>query len=201
MKVCCPLLHIYMNRFHFIILYAQINSLWNGIPFHKIRKYMKSKFWNKKKIQVGFDQFNWFPQNGNLTFLSPSWKATVVGNIHFLQISNHFYTKNAGGPDTHFFQVFSKFVRLKKNKCYVSKLVTNWKTWPKRGFFKRFFFFFFFSWAADVSDLSRSQLWNMELDFWMSKIQDRTQSWRSLLFKVFHCVCHIFSCIFWQESS
>ena len=67
------------------------------------------------------------------------------------------------------------------------------------------FFFFFFSWAADVSDLSLSQLWNMELDFWMSKIQDRTQSWRSLLFKVFHCVCHIFSCIFcgifWQESS
>ena len=28
-----------------------------------------------------------------------------------------------------------------------------------------FFFFFFFFWAADVSDLSRSQLWNMELDF------------------------------------
>ena len=34
--------------------------------------------------------------------------------------------------------------KAKKNKCYVSKLVTNWKTWPKRGFFKRFFFFFFF---------------------------------------------------------
>ena len=25
--------------------------------------------------------------------------------------------------------------KAKKNKCYVSKLVTNWKTWPKRGFF------------------------------------------------------------------
>ena len=37
--------------------------------------------------------------------------------------------------------------------------------------------------------------------FWMNKIQDRTQSWRSLLFRVFHCVCHIFSCIFWQASS
>ena len=31
-------------------------------------------------------------------------------------------------------------------------------------FFYVFFFFFFFFWAADVSDLSRSQLWNMELD-------------------------------------
>ena len=59
------------------------------------------------------------------------------------------------------------------------------------SFFKRFFF----SWAADVSDLSWSQLWNMELDIWMNKIEDRTQSWKSLLFKVFHCVCHIFSCI------
>ena len=28
-----------------------------------------------------------------------------------------------------------------------------------------FLTFFFFSWAAEVSDLSRSQLWNMELDF------------------------------------
>ena len=36
--------------------------------------------------------------------------------------------------------------------------------------------------------------------FWMNTIQDRTQSWRSLLFKVFHCVCHIFSCIFWQKK-
>ena len=65
-------------------------------------------------------------------------------------------------------------------------------------FFFYTFFFFLFSWAADVPDLSRSQLWNMELDFWMNKIQDRTQSWKSLLFKVFHCVCHIFSCIFLQ---
>ena len=40
-------------------------------------------------------------------------------------------------------------------------------------------------------------------DFWMNKIQDRTQSWRSLLFKVFDCVCHVFffSSIFWQASS
>ena len=52
--------------------------------------------------------------------------------------------------------------KAKKNKCYVSKLVTDWKTWPKCRFFLTVFFF---SWAADVSDLSRSQLWNMELDF------------------------------------
>ena len=32
-------------------------------------------------------------------------------------------------------------------------------------------------------------------------IQDRTQSWRSLLFKVFYCVCHVFSSTFLQVSS
>ena len=72
--------------------------------------------------------------------------------------------------------------------------MTDWKTWPKCFFFNRCFFFFFF-WAADMSDLSRSQLWNMELDVWMNKIQDRTQSWKSLLLKVFHFVSHIFSYI------
>ena len=98
--------------------------------------------------------------------------------------------------------LFSLFLyKAKKNKYYVAKLVTDWKTWPKCVFFNVFFFFFFFSWAADVSDLSQSQLWNMELDFWMNKIQYRTQCWRSLLFKVFFCVYHIFSCIFWQASS
>ena len=30
--------------------------------------------------------------------------------------------------------------KAKKNKCYVSKLVTNWKIWPKCGFFQLFFF-------------------------------------------------------------
>ena len=36
----------------------------------------------------------------------------------------------------------------------------------------------FFFWAADVSNLGRSQLcsvWNMELDLWMNKIQDRVE--------------------------
>ena len=53
------------------------------------------------------------------------------------------------------------------------------------------FLFCFFFWAAEVSNLSRSQLCsvrNMELDFWMNKIQDKTQSWRRLLIKVFYCV-------------
>ena len=63
-----------------------------------------------------------------------------------------------------------------------------------------FFFFFFFFWAANVSDLSRSQLWNMELDFGWTRYKAEHKSWRSLLFKVFHCVCHIFACIFWQTS-
>ena len=91
--------------------------------------------------------------------------------------------------------------KAKRKKSYVSKLVTDWKTWPKCVFFLTFFFFF---WAADVSNLGRSQLcsvWNMELDLWMNKIQDRTQSWRSLLYKVFYYVCHFFSSIFWQASS
>ena len=91
-----------------------------------------------------------------------------------------------------------KVIRLKKNNFYVSKLVTDWKTWLKCGFLN------FFFWPADVSNLSRSQLcsvWNMELDFWMNKIQDRTQSWKSLLFKVYYCVCHFFWSIFWQASS
>ena len=76
--------------------------------------------------------------------------------------------------------------------------MTDWKTWPKCVFFNVFFFFFF--WAANVSDLSRSQLWNMELDFGWTRYKAEHKSWRSLLFKVFHCVCHIFSCIFWQTS-
>ena len=60
--------------------------------------------------------------------------------------------------------------------------------------------FFVFFWAANVSDISRSQLWNMELDFGWTRYKAEHKSWRSLLFKVFHCVCHIFSCVFWQAS-
>ena len=79
-----------------------------------------------------------------------------------------------------FFFFFFFFFKAKKND---SKLLTNWKTWPKC---------IFLTWSQLCS------VWNMELYLWMNKIQDRTQSWRSLLFKVFYCVCHIFSCIFWQ---
>ena len=68
------------------------------------------------------------------------------------------------------------------------------------AFFLTFFFFFFFFWAANLSDLSRSQLWNMELDFGWTRYKAEHKSLRSLLFKVFHCVCHIFSCVFWQAS-
>ena len=91
-------------------------------------------------------------------------------------------------------------IRLKE-KVYVSKLVTDWKTWPKCIFLTvppppapR---------AADVSNLGQSQLcsvWNMELYLWMNKIQDRTQSWRSLLYSVLLCLLCLFmlclSCIF-----
>ena len=70
------------------------------------------------------------------------------------------------------------------------------------SFFLTFFVFFLFFWAANVSDLSRSQLWNMELDFGWTRYMYKAEhkSWRSLLFIVFHCVCHTFSCIFWQAS-
>ena len=89
-----------------------------------------------------------------------------------------------------------------KEKKYISQSL--WQIWrPDLNvsffFFLTFFFFHFiylFFWAADVSNLSRSQsysVWNMELDLWMNKIQDRTQSWRSLLYKVFYCVQHVFS--------
>ena len=46
-----------------------------------------------------------------------------------------------------------------------------------------FFFLIFFFWVADVSNLGQLQLWsvwNKELDLWMNKIQDWTQSWRSI---------------------
>ena len=97
----------------------------------------------------------------------------------------------------------SVLIRLKK-KSMSQSLWQIRKPDLKCSFFN-VVFFFFFSWAADVSNLSRSQLcsvWNMELDLWMNKIRGRTQSWRrSLLFKVFYCVCHVFSSIFWQASS
>ena len=83
----------------------------------------------------------------------------------------------------------------KKNKCYVSKLVIDWKTWPKCVFFLCNIFFFFFLSSRHVRFESVTAL-KYELDFWMNKIQDRTQSWTSLLFKVLHCVCHIFSFMF-----
>ena len=82
------------------------------------------------------------------------------------------------------------FVRLKKNKCYVSKLVTDWKTWPKCRFFC-FVLFFFLSRRHVRFELVTTLKYGTW--FWMNKIQDRTQSWRSLLFKLFHCVCHIVS--------
>ena len=55
--------------------------------------------------------------------------------------------------------------------------------------------FFFFSWAADVSDLSRLQLWNMELDIWMNKIQDTRQNTelkKSIVQSVSLCLSYLF---------
>ena len=46
------------------------------------------------------------------------------------------------------------------------------------------------------------EIWNLIFGWTRYKtLEDRTQSWRSLLFKVFHCVCHISSFIFWRASS
>ena len=47
-----------------------------------------------------------------------------------------------------------------------------------------------------MSDLSRSQLWNMELDFWMNKIQDtwrqNTELKKSVVQSVSLCLLYLF---------
>ena len=78
---------------------------------------------------------------------------------------------------------------------------------------------FFIFWFLFFSPQQKCQIWvghnlcpvwNMELDLWMNKTQDWNKSERRVqegciqLFNVFYqfyCVCHIFSCIFWQASS
>ena len=139
------------------------------------------------------------------TLLETPAKSTIQG----VQINVYTYIlwkKYASGlyfiKDKNILKSDLETIRLKK-KIYVSKLVTDWKTWPKCiclfFFVVAFLLFFcccFFFCTADVSNLSRSQLcsvWNMTLHFWMNKIQDRTRRWWSLLFKVFYCVCHVFS--------
>ena len=62
----------------------------------------------------------------------------------------------------------------------------------------RFFegFFFFFSWAADASDLSRSQLWNMKLDFLDEQDKDTwrqsTELKKSVVQSVSLCLSYLF---------
>ena len=63
-----------------------------------------------------------------------------------------------------------------------------------------FFFFFFFFWAANVSDLSRSQLWNMELDFGWTRYKAEHKELKKFVVHSVSLVCHTFSCIFWQAS-
>ena len=88
-----------------------------------------------------------------------------------------------------------KAKKKKNNNNSVSQSL--WQIGRPAGFFLTFFFFFFCLSSRHVKfELVTILLWNMELDFWMNKIQDRAQSWRSLLFKVFSCVCYVFSCIF-----
>ena len=53
----------------------------------------------------------------------------------------------------------------------------------------------FSPWAADVSDLSLSQLcsvWNKELDFGMNKMQDKTELKKSVVQSVLLCLSYIF---------
>ena len=78
--------------------------------------------------------------------------------------------------------------------------MTDWKTWPKCVFFFFCFVFvlfcFFFSWAADASNLIRSQVysvWNMELDLWMNKIQERIQELKT---SVVQSISLCLTCIF-----
>ena len=100
------------------------------------------------------------------------------------------------------------FTKAKKNKTNVMSQ-SSWQIGRPdlNAFFNRFFFslslflfFFFFFFLLSSRRVRFESFTALKYGtwFWMNKIQDRTQSWRSLLFKVFHCVCHIFSCIFWQ---
>ena len=91
-------------------------------------------------------------------------------------------------------------VRLKKINAMSQSSWQIGKPDLNAVFFNVFFFFLFFlssrSVRFELVTALKYGTW-----FWMNKIQDRTQSWRSLLFRVFHYACHIFSCIFWQASS
>ena len=70
-----------------------------------------------------------------------------------------------------------------------------------------FFFFSFFHivivvvfWAADVSDLCRSQLWNRELGFWMNKIQDRTQELKKSVVQSIYIVSVISFLVYFDKQ-
>ena len=79
---------------------------------------------------------------------------------------------------------------IKKNKCYVSKLVTNWKTWPKRGFF--FFFFFFFLSSRRVRFESVTAL---KYGTWFLDEQDTRQNTelkKSVVQSVSLCLSYLF---------
>ena len=68
-------------------------------------------------------------------------------------------------------------------------------------FFNVFFFFFSEQQTCEIWVGHNFEIWNLILlDFAWTRYKAEHKSWRSLLFKVFHCVCHIFSCIFWQAS-
>ena len=54
------------------------------------------------------------------------------------------------------------FIRLKKNKCYVSKLLTDWKTWPKCVFFNSFFFSE--QQMCQIWVVHSFEIWNLILD-------------------------------------
>ena len=65
-----------------------------------------------------------------------------------------------------------------------------------------FLSFFLFLSSRRVGFESSTALFSMNnVIFGWTRYKTWTQSWKSLLFKVFYCICHIFSCIFWQASS
>ena len=77
-----------------------------------------------------------------------------------------------------FWQSFVSLYKAKKNKCYVSKLVTNWKTWPKRGFFKRVFFFFYFYFFLSSRRVRFESVTALKYGSWVLDEQDTRQNTR-----------------------
>ena len=84
--------------------------------------------------------------------------------------------------------------KAKENKCYVSKLVTNWKTWPKRVFFFFTFFFFFFFPEQQTCQIwvgHSFEIWNLIFG-WARYTRQNTELKKSVVQSVSLCFSYLF---------